>query len=239
VSPAKPPVVDPHFEAKLRVAEASLAYIHTGMRLGLGSGSTAELMVKALGREVARGLKIVGVPTSRRTAKLARAAGIPLVDFSTGTRLDVTIDGADEVDANLALIKGHGGALLYEKIVANAADQLIILVDGSKRVQRLGKTALPIEVIPFAEPCVREALERLGAVVTTRLSTSGRTYRTQAGHLILDAAFGSIPDAQALSTTLDATPGIVEHGLFLDMATRVLVSEGREVITLTHPERPR
>jgi ribose 5-phosphate isomerase A len=226
---------DPHLAAKQRVAEAGLAYVKTGMRVGLGSGSTAELLVTGLGRLVAAGLKIVAVPTSRRTARLAINAGIPLVDFAHGTTLDVTIDGADEVDGNLDLIKGHGGALLYEKIVATAAKQLIILVDGSKRVERLGKIALPLEVIPLAAPCITATVERLGARVAPRMATNGRPFRTQAGNLILDADFGLIKDPNSLSAVLDGIPGLVEHGLFLGMATRVLVANGDEVTTLIRP----
>jgi ribose 5-phosphate isomerase A len=206
--------------AKRRAAEASLAYIQDGMRVGLGSGSTAELVIGLIKE---RGIRITGVATSRRTARLAEAAGIPLTDFTTGTRLDLAIDGADEVDAQLNLLKGLGGALLYEKVVAVAAEQFIVVVDASKRVLNLGARPLPVEVVPFAAPRVAEALASFGAVVAPRLTPAGNPFRTQAGHQILDASFGTIYDPPGLAGELDALPGVVEHGLFLGLASHVLV----------------
>lgn len=227
-------------DAKRRVAEASLAYVRDGMRVGLGSGSTAELMVEALGRQVAQGLSIVAVATSRRTERLARAAGIDVRDFETVAGLDVAIDGADEVAPDLGLLKGHGGALLYEKIVASAARELVIVVDASKCVDRLGARALPIEVVPFARPRVAASLEAMGARVSLRpaRADSPRPFRTQAGHQILDADFGPLADPAGLAAALDGIPGIVEHGLFLGLATRVLVAEPDRIRTL-EARRPR
>lgn len=206
--------------AKRRAAEASLAYLHDGMRVGLGSGTTAELVIGLIKE---RGLQITGIATSKRTARLAEAAGIPLTDFTSGTRLDVAIDGADEVDAHLNLLKGRGAALLYEKIVAVAAEQFIVVVDAPKRVLNLGGVPLPVEVVPFAAPRVAEALASFGAVVSLRLTAAGNPLKTQAGHQILDAAFGTIYDPAGLSAELDALPGVVEHGLFLGLASHVLV----------------
>jgi ribose 5-phosphate isomerase A len=215
--------------AKRRAAEASLAYVKDGMRVGLGSGSTAELVIPLIAE---RGLKITAVATSRRTARLAEAAGIALTDFTTGSRLDVAIDGADEVDPQLNLLKGRGGALLYEKVVAQAAEQFVVVVDGSKRVQNLGAVPLPVEVVPFAAPRVEAALASFGAVVQLRLTAAGNPYRTQAGHQILDAAFGTIFDPQGLASELENLAGVVEHGLFLGLAAHVLVAEGEELLIL-------
>jgi len=221
--------MDDRIAAKRRAAEASLAYVRDGMRVGLGSGTTAELVIPLIAE---RKLKIQAIATSARTAELARAAGIELTDFSTGTELDLAIDGADEVDPRLNLLKGHGGALLYEKIVATAAKQYVVVVDGPKRVTNLGALALPVEVVPFALPRVQAALASFGAVVSLRLAANGLPYRTEAGHLILDAAFGTIYDPDGLASELDVLPGVVEHGLFLGMATHVLVAEADEVLTL-------
>ncbi|MDB5097564.1 MAG: Ribose 5-phosphate isomerase [Cyanobacteria bacterium RYN_339] len=215
--------------AKRRAAEASLAYVKDGMRVGLGTGTTAELVIGLIAE---RGLKITAVPTSRRTARLAEAAGIPVTDFTSGLRLDLTIDGADEVDPHLNLLKGRGGALLYEKIVAVAADVFVVVVDGSKRVANLGAVPLPVEVIPFAAPRIQAAISAMGAVVTTRLTASGNPFRTQAGHQILDAAFGTIYDPAGMAAELDGLAGVVEHGLFLGLASHVLVAEADQVLTL-------
>lgn len=215
---------DPQQAAKQRAAEAALGYVRPGMRLGLGSGTTAELVVKALA-----GWRVTCVPTSQRTAELARAAGIPVEDFTHGTRLDLAIDGADEVADDLGLIKGHGGALLYEKIVASAADRFIVVADATKRVRRLGAAYLPVEVVPFALPRVAEALTQLGAQVKPR------DFTTQAGNKILDATFGPMADPAALAAHLDAMPGVVEHGLFLGMAHLAIIATPDAVEILESP----
>ena len=205
-------------------AAASMSYVEDGQVVGLGTGSTATLAIGMLAERVRAGLRIRAVPTSRRTSELARSLGIPLVTFEDVGAIDVTIDGTDEFDPQLDLIKGAGGALLREKIVASASRQLVIVADSSKRVERLGARALPIEVIPFAEALLARRIAELGATVV-----SLRDYATDEGHHILDCSFGAIADAAALARTLDAIPGVVEHGLFIGMASVVVVATGDNV----------
>jgi ribose 5-phosphate isomerase A len=205
-------------------AAASMSYVEDGKVVGLGTGSTATLAIGMLAERVRAGLRIRAVPTSRRTEELARSLGIPLVTFEDVGAIDVTIDGTDEFDPQLDLIKGAGGALLREKIVASASRQLVIVADSSKRVDRLGARALPIEVIPFAEALVARRIAELGATVASR-----RDYVTDEGHHILDCSFGAIADAAALARTLDAIPGVVEHGLFIGIASVVVVATGDNV----------
>jgi ribose 5-phosphate isomerase A len=219
-------------DEKQVVARASLHFVRDGDRVGLGSGSTATYAVRFLGERVHAGLKIVGVPTSNQTKELAASLGIPLSSLEKTPELDVTIDGADEVDPQLSLIKGGGGALLHEKIVASASRRLVIIADSSKQVARLGKFPVPLEVITFAQPLVKRKVEALGASVTLRLDAKGTPFVTDEGHHILDCHFSAIPDVPALARQLSDMPGIVEHGLFVDMATTVLVGKGKEVIEL-------
>lgn len=217
-------------ELKAAAGRAALEFVTPGMRLGLGTGSTAEAFVRALGEKVAAGLQVVGVPTSERTATLATSLGIPLATLDEMPALDLVIDGADEVDPKLRLIKGGGAALLREKIVATASAQMLVIVDGSKVVPVLGRFPLPIEVNRFGLEATRlailAALGRLGLPqsVTLRLSPDGTPVVTDGGHLIIDAHLGAIADPEALSLALHAIPGVVEHGLFLGIASRVLVA---------------
>lgn len=212
-------------QEKQRVAEAAVARIEEGMRVGLGSGSTALLAVRALGRRVAEGLQVVGVPTSVQTQRAAQAAAIPLTDLHETPRLDLTIDGTDEVDAQLRLIKGGGGALLREKIVASASDRVLIVADGTKDVAVLGAFPLPVEVIPFASTVVAARIrERVEPVL--RRTPDGEPFTTDEGHQILDCPFGRIDDPEALAAWLANVPGVVEHGLFLGLATEVLIARG-------------
>ncbi len=202
---------------KRRAAERSLDYVEAGMTLGLGSGSTAAHMVRLLGERVRAGLDVRGVPTSRATEALAAEMGIPLLTLEEVTRLDLTIDGADEIDPDLRLIKGGGGALLREKVVASVSDRLVIIADRSKMVPVLGAFPLPVEVVRFAWKVVAEALAADGVSVALRMA-GGAPFVTDEGHYILDCAYGRIEDAHALAARLGAIPGVVEHGLFLDMA---------------------
>jgi len=205
--------------------------VHDGDVVGLGSGSTATYAIRLLGERVAAGLKICGIPTSSQSRDLAIKLGIPLTTFDKVQQIDVTIDGADEIDPQLRLIKGGGGALLHEKVVASASRQLVIIADSSKQVPTLGKFPVPIEVIAFAQPLVKKEMEALGASVKLRQSND-RPFITDEGHHILDCSFGQIPDPPALAQKLSNMPGIVEHGLFIGMASVVLIAKGNEVMEL-------
>jgi ribose 5-phosphate isomerase A len=181
---------------------------------------------------VRTGLRVRGVPTSSRTQQLASELGIPLVTFDDVQQIDLTIDGADEFDPQLVLVKGGGGALLREKIVASASRKLVIITDSSKRVATLGRFPLPVEVIGFARALVANRIAELGATPVLRRDARGEIYVTDEGHNILDCSFGEIADPRRLARTLDDMPGIVEHGLFVDMASVVLVANGADVIEL-------
>jgi ribose 5-phosphate isomerase A len=223
-------------DAKRRAAEASLALVTPGMRLGLGTGSTAEHLVRLLGERARAGLTLAAVvPTSAATRRLAEAEGLPVSSLERTPRLDLTIDGADEIAPDLSLIKGGGGAHLHEKIVASASDRLAVIADASKRVPALG--AFPLEVIPGAAPVVAPALEGLGAQVTLR-ERGGAPFRTDEGNLVLDCAFGTIADPRALARTLDGIPGLVEHGLFVDLADIAFVATADAVEVLRRADGP-
>jgi ribose 5-phosphate isomerase A len=210
-------------------ARASLRFVQDGNIVGLGTGSTAAHAVRLLGERVRAGLKIRGIPTSIGTKALAIAAGIPLSTLDEFQQLDVTIDGTDEFDPRLNLIKGGGGALLREKIIASASKQLVIIADASKQVATLGKFPLPVEVIAFAEALVGKKIAALGATVQRRQSADGKPFITDEGHHILDCHFGQIADPPTLARILSDMPGIVEHGLFIGMASMVLIAKGDEV----------
>ena len=219
---------------KLAAAEAAAALVEPEMTVGLGSGSTATLAVAALGRRTAEGLRIRAVATSEQTARQARELGIPLIDLDGSTALDLTIDGADEVEhASLNLVKGLGGALLREKIVAASTRRLVIVADESKLVDHLGQDRLPIpvEVVPFGWQATARRLTDLGAQWTQRLSDSGEPFRSDGGHLILDCRFDR-PDALKLKEQLDSVVGVVEHGLFLGMTSQVFVGTANGVVSL-------
>lgn len=218
--------LSPQDAAKKAAAEAACAYVREDTIVGLGTGSTADFAVKHLGERVKQGLRIRGVPTSIKTEKLAREVGIPLVDLNDVTEIDVTIDGADEVDPQLDLIKGLGGALLREKIVASLTKRQIIVVDPSKMVQKLGtKSSLPVEVLPFGYKVVERRLISQGYHPTLRVK-EGKPVVTDNGNLVLDCRFadeGGIADARALEAKLNTTPGVVDNGLFLGMTWRVVI----------------
>lgn len=216
-------------EMKVKAAEAALAYVEDGMRLGIGTGSTAEEFVRLLAEKVHNGLRVEGVPTSERTARLCVELGIPLKSLDELPELDLTIDGADEVDANLTLVKGGGGALLREKIVAAASTRMIVIADETKLVDTLGKFPLPIEINPFGQEATRIAIEKaakkLGLSGELKLRMSGDdVFMTDGGHHIFDASFGRIPDAEALAGELNSIPGVVEHGLFIHMASLAIIA---------------
>jgi len=214
---------------KIQAARAALVYVDEGMRLGIGTGSTAEEFVRLLAEKVSGGFKIVGVPTSERTAKLCQELGVKLTTLDETPELDLTVDGADEVGPDLDLIKGGGGALLREKIVAAASRRMVVIADETKLVDELGTFPLPIEVNPFGlkatELAISRACSHLGLPGHTILRmTEGRPFVTDGGHLILDASFGRIPDTRALSDALHAIPGVVEHGLFLGLANVAIIA---------------
>jgi ribose 5-phosphate isomerase A len=220
---------------KEMAARASLNYVHDGQIVGLGSGSTATIAIQLLAQRVNSGLKIRGIPTSIQSRDLALQLGIPLTTFDEYQEIDVTIDGADEFDPALNLIKGGGGAMLREKIVASASQQLIIVTDSSKQVPALGRFPVPVEVIGFAEPLIAKRVGDLGATVTRRCNSSGMAYTTDEGHHILDCHFGKISDPRELARTLSEMPGVVEHGLFVDMASVVLMAKAGAVAELRRP----
>ncbi len=208
---------------KRQAAEAAVAEVDDGMVLGLGTGSTAAMAVDALAGRVQQGLRVIGIPTSERTAAQARALGITVGDLAEHPEIDLTIDGADEVHTGtLDLIKGLGGALLREKIVAAASRRMIVVVDEGKLVGELGHSVrLPVEVVVFGWQATLRHLERAGADAQLRLAADGTPYRTDGGNLILDCAF-AIPDPQSLQARLKSIAGVVETGLFIGMAARVI-----------------
>lgn len=218
--------MSPQDAAKKAAAEAACAYVRDDTIVGLGTGSTADWAVKYLGERVKQGLRIRGVPTSIRTEKLAREVGIPLVDLDEVESIDVTIDGADEVDPKLDLIKGLGGALLREKIIASLTKRQIIVVDPSKLVQKIGtKSPLPVEVLPFGAKVVERRLLREGYHPTLRVK-DGKPVITDNQNLVLDLRFADgIGDARTLESTLNNIPGVVENGFFLGMTWRVIVGD--------------
>ncbi|RCW28498.1 ribose-5-phosphate isomerase [Ciceribacter lividus] len=216
-------------EMKIKAAAAALEHVRDGMRLGIGTGSTAEEFVRLLAEKVSAGLRVEGVPTSERTARLCLELGVPLKSLDELPELDLTIDGADEVDGRLRLIKGGGGALLREKIVAAASQRMIVIADESKVVDTLGRFPLPIEINPFGQAATLIAIEkvaaRLGLSGELKMRASGDgLFKTDGGHFIVDASFGRIPDAEALARELNSIPGVVEHGLFINLATLAIIA---------------
>jgi ribose 5-phosphate isomerase A len=211
---------------KIAAAESAVAQVTDGLIVGLGSGSTAALALNALGRRVLEGLRIVGIPTSERTAAQARALGIPLSNLEDHPQVDITIDGADEVEQeHLDLIKGRGGALLREKIIASASKKLVIIVHSDKLVSRLGvKEPVPIEIVPFGWQAAARRLSTLGAKPFLRRDPDGAPYRTDGGNYIVDCAFETIDSAESLAREIDHVVGVVEHGLFVGLTSEVHVA---------------
>jgi len=220
---------------KESAARASMQFVRDGNIVGLGSGSTAAYAVRFLAERVRAGLQIRGIPTSNQTRDLAASLAIPLATLDEFQQIDVTVDGADEVDPNLCLIKGGGAAFLREKIIASASRQLVIIVDSSKLVPVLGKFPLPVEVVPFAQALVTKEITALGASIRVRMDSAGKPFVTDEGHHILDCNFGQIPDPALLSRKLKDIPGVMEHGLFIGMAKVVLIGRSSGVQELRPP----
>lgn len=219
---------------KLRAAQRALEFVEPGMTLGLGSGSTATIWIKLLGERVRdQGLKIRAIASSEDSERLGRSYGIPFVNFEECRQLDLAVDGADEVAPKLALIKGGGGKLLREKIVASAAKRFVVVADATKIVEKLGRFPLPVEVIPMAAPLVGDSLRGLGFTPTIRLNRDGTRYITDEGNLILDCSGLLIDNPDELAAKLDSMVGVVEHGLFLRMADLALIADGQQIIERT------
>jgi ribose 5-phosphate isomerase A len=216
-------------QEKEAAGRAAAELVREGDIVGLGTGSTAYFAVVALGERVKAGLKITGIPTSVQTADLARTVGIPLTTLDEHPEIDITIDGADEVDPKLNLIKGGGGALLREKVVASVAKKMVVVADSGKIVSVLGKFPLPVEVISFARTVVEKKIVALGATAKLRTKSDGNPFLTDNGNPILDCSFGTIADPAALSRELNGLPGVVEHGLFIGLAKLALVGRGNRV----------
>lgn len=217
-------------ELKRQAASRALEFVTSGMRLGLGTGSTAKHFIELLGARVQNGLDVVGVPTSEATRADALRCGIALTTLDEVDRLDLTVDGADEVDPHLNLIKGGGGALLREKIVAAASDRMIVIADDSKWVEALGRFPLPIEVIPFGLGATRRAIGKafadcgISGQIALRNGRDGHVFVTDGGHWIVDAHLGRIADAPRLAQSLGSIPGVVEHGLFIGLASMAMLA---------------
>jgi ribose 5-phosphate isomerase A len=228
-------------ELKRQAAARALEAVRDGMRLGLGTGSTAKHFVELLGERVRAGLKVVGVPTSETTKADALRCGVPLTTLDEIDRLDLTVDGADEVDGALDLIKGGGGALLREKIVAAASDSMIVIADESKWVATLGRFPLPIEVIPFGLAATRRAIAQacaesgVSGEMLLRKSSDGHVFVTDGGHWIVDAHLTRIQDARRLAGLLSIIPGVVEHGLFVGLAKTAILAGAQGIRVVERP----
>jgi ribose 5-phosphate isomerase A len=219
---------------KKLAGEKAVEYVEDGMLVGLGTGSTVYFTIVKLGEMVKNGLKIKGIPTSIRTENLARELGIPLISFADTDTLDVCIDGADELNAKLELVKGGGGALLREKLVAAASRKFIVVADATKKVATLGKFPLPVEIVQFAWETTFRRVDALGIAPAMRMS-EGRPYVTDNGNYILDCACGAIADAPALNRQLKMMPGVVETGLFIEMADVAIVAGESDIEVLSKP----
>lgn len=227
---------DPAAALKRQVGEEAAALVEDGMVVGLGTGSTAAFVIEALGRRWNEGLRFVGIPTSKRSGEQASALGIELSDFGRHTEIDLTIDGADEIErGSLNLIKGLGGALLREKIVAAASRRLVIIADDHKLVDHLGEhTPVPVEVSPFGWESMAAQLGRLGGAVTTRRDRAGTLFVTDGGNMILDCAFGVIAEPAALERQIREIVGVIENGLFIGRASLAIVA-GRNGVDRYQP----
>jgi len=212
--------------AKKAAGVAAAELIKDGMTVGLGTGSTAYWAIKKIGEKIRQGLRISAIATSKESERLAREVHIPIVNFSEISRIDVTIDGADEADPELNLIKGGGGALLREKIIAAASEKLIVIVDDTKLVKKLGKFPLPVEAVSFGVENTLLRIEELGCKPEIRMTDGNERYITDNGNYIIDCGFGSIKDPERISRDLNQIPGVVENGLFINMAHKMIVGYG-------------
>jgi ribose 5-phosphate isomerase A len=219
-------------QEKETAARAAVELVQPGEIVGLGSGSTAAYAIRFLAERVRSGLKIVGIPTSQKTKELAEQVGIPLTTLEEHPRIDIDIDGADEIGPQLNLIKGGGGAFLREKIIASVSRRFIVIADSAKQVQRLGKFPLPVEVIAFAQSLIKPQIEALGAQVKLREYAYGNPYVTDEGHHILDCTFGEISDPPELAQRLRSIPGVVEHGLFIGMAEMAVIGRNGQTVLI-------
>ena len=214
---------------KKAVGEKAVTFVEDGMKIGLGSGSTVYWMIRRLGERIKEdGIQVEGIPSSEQTAMWAKEFGVPLTDFAAVKELDITIDGADEVDENLQLIKGGGAALFREKIIAQAASKLIIIVDDSKMVKKLGKYPLPVEVLPFGWERTANEISKLGCDPALRMK-DGKPLVTDNGNYILDCPFGVIESPVELDGKLQAIAGVIETGLFVDLTSQVILSDGKDI----------
>jgi len=216
-------------EAKRMAARRAVEFVEDGMSLGLGSGTTSAIFIEELGARVKAGLKVRGIATSAASQRLAESLSIPMTNFNETPELDLAIDGADEVGPELALIKGGGGALLREKIVESAAKKFIVIADSSKLVRQLGRFPLPVEVIQMALPIVTRKLQALGVNPKLRHRPDGSLYITDEGNYILDCQCGEIQDPEKTAADIRSIPGVVEHGLFLNMASLALIAGDKGV----------
>jgi len=221
-------------QEKQAAAREAVKLVEPGSIVGLGSGSTATYAIRFVAERVRQGLEITAIPTSLKTQQLAEQLGIPLTTLEEHPQIDIDIDGADEIDPHLNLIKGGGGALLREKIIASASKRFVVVAESTKLVPCLGKFPLPVEVIPFAQPILKIRIEALGAKVSLRQYAYGNPYVTDEGHHILDCTFGRIEDPPALARKLREIPGVVEHGLFIGMAELALVGKDGGVTLVRH-----
>ena len=225
-------------DLKLAASARAVEYVQPGMRLGLGTGSTARYFIELLGARVRDGLAIVAVPTSEMTRAAAERVGIPLSTLDETPELDLTVDGADEIAPDLTVIKGGGGALLWEKIVASASDRMIVIADDTKWVPVLGRFPLPIEVVPFGLAATRRAIEAAVQAAGCRgsaflrVTREGHPFVTDSGHHMLDASLGRIQDPKMLATALAGIPGVVEHGLFIGLVATAIIAgaEGVRIV---------
>jgi ribose 5-phosphate isomerase A len=228
-------------ELKRQAAARALEYVRDGMRLGLGTGSTAKHFVELLGERVRGGLNVIGVPTSEATRTDAMRCGIPLTTLDEIDHLDLTVDGADEIDPALNLIKGGGGALLREKIVAHASDRMIVIADDSKWVEVLGRFPLPVEVVPFGLAATQRAMRKafaesgVSGQMVVRKGKDGHVFVTDGGHWIVDAHLGRITDAPRLAGLLASIPGVVEHGLFIGLASTAMLAGAHGIRVVERP----
>jgi len=228
-------------QLKRQAADRALEWVRDGMRVGLGTGSTAKHFVELLGERVAGGLSIVGVPTSEVTRADAERCGIRLTTLDEIDRLDLTVDGADEIDPALNVTKGGGGALLREKIVAAASERMVVIADETKWVEKLGRFPLPIEVIPFGLAATRRALAEafkqadVTGKMVLRTDRNGHVFVTDGGHWIIDAHLGSIADAPRLAALLNPIPGVVEHGLFIGLARTAVLAGPKGIRVIERP----
>ena len=228
-------------DLKRQAAARALEQVRDGMKLGLGTGSTAKQFVELLGMRVREGLSVVGVPTSEVTRADAVRCGVPLTTLDEVDRLDLTVDGADEIDPALNLIKGGGGALLREKIVASASDRMIVIADDTKWVDMLGRFPLPVEVIPFGLAATQRAIGKafaqagVSGQMMVRKGKDGHVFVTDGGHWIVDAHLGRITDAPRLAGLLTSIPGVVEHGLFIGLASTAMLAGAQGIRVVERP----